>query len=637
MSSRISLLSDEDISRIAAFDITDNLDLYDPRFGNAGSVEVVCPTCNMRGEVCMGHHASLSLGISMFHPLVYKNAEKIINRKCFNCFLVPPGVSKSKIRVCPCGEIKHGDYVIYEKNLSVAVRPNRKVSKPAGSIPDKMLPEGYIISKILVPPIHLRTPENMEWPSEVHKLYEQLIKSVKSKNTLEICYMYRSIISSPNKKGIIGIMSGKNGIFRKIMMGKRVESSARAVVVGDPSIMLDELAVPKVIFDSIRVNVVCTRQNIMFLKGLADRNTLWWGGTDDNVSSFNILVGMSFSRGLQNGDFVLLNRQPSLSRFSLMCFKVRARTDNYGVFGINPQVTAPFNADFDGDEMNAFFMSNTAEMDVLCGLSKCVTDDCGTIAVVQPVQDLVTGCYLMSCNKQNLVSKSMWDDCVLYCSICNNNTVCVDDVSNHTVLDVLYLCIPEYDGSVLNKKRIMEIICKQESGESALHMLYALQLVVDRWISVYGLTVPIKSVVSSTPVTRRNNENPDVFRERCQKAILNSKLSETSLMTMINSGAKGSIVHASHMAVAIGQQYISGKEGVFCSKSYSQGLTPDEFFGHQMAAREGVVSTGISTAVTGYLNRRACKILADTRVQYNCTVADRFGVSSYIYPTDDIN
>ena len=101
------------------------------------------------------------------------------------------------------------------------------------------------------------------------------------------------------------------------------------------------------------------------------------------------------------------------------------------------------------------------------------------------------------------------------------------------------------------------------------------------------------------------------------------------LMSMINSGAKGSAVHASHMALSLGQQYIGGKEGIFCERPYSRGLTPKEFFGHQMAAREGVVSTGVSTANTGYLNRRACKIMADLKVQYNGTVADDVMISSF--------
>ena len=51
MSSALYLLSDEKVEKIATFDITDSLDLYDPRFGNAGSTEMECPVCHSRGRM----------------------------------------------------------------------------------------------------------------------------------------------------------------------------------------------------------------------------------------------------------------------------------------------------------------------------------------------------------------------------------------------------------------------------------------------------------------------------------------------------------------------------------------------------------------------------------------------------------
>ena len=83
------------------------------------------------------------------------------------------------------------------------------------------------------------------------------------------------------------------------------------------------------------------------------------------------------------------------------------------------------------------------------------------------------------------------------------------------------------------------------------------------------------------------------------------------------------------MAVSLGQQYILGKPGVFCENSYSSGLTPEEFFGHQMAAREGVVSTGVNSASTGYLNRRVCTILADVYKNSNDAIGDKYCISTF--------
>lgn len=603
MASELCLLPDGLVERVAAFDISSTLDLHDPRFGNAGNSDAPCPTCGMRCDVCMGHHALLSLGVHMFHPLMYKECQKLINSTCLSCTRRLFRVSKARARTCPeCNTVNHGDYVIYANDMRVAVRAgDSEHTVHAHSVPEGVLPDGYVTSKTLVPPIYLRTPEGIEWPTEIQRLYEQLAAAVRTQTN--VCGAYCKTTGALKKEGITGIMSGKGGVFRQLMMGKRVELSARAVVVGDPSLALDQVAVPKAVADLVRIRVPCTKYNIVHLKGMASSGLLWWEGTDDAVEPANVLQGMSFQRRLEDGDLTMLNRQPSLSRASLMCFRVVVRRNGERVFAINPQITPPFNADFDGDEMNIFFMSDKAEMSGLCSVPECVRP-------MLPVQDVVTGCYLMS-ERDAPVSDSVWGDCMAYAG--NRQAP-----GSRTTFGLLSMCIRGYDGSRLYKKSFRDL----------QHVdVYLLQLVVERWMSARGLTVSLRSLVAR-PVTRGSNETADAFKERC---ILRARedMSGTGIMDMIDSGAKGSAVHASHMAVAIGQQYIGGKEGVFCKMPYSRGLRQEEFFGHQMAAREGVVSTGISTASTGYLNRRACKTTADLRLQYNGTVADQSQVSSF--------
>ncbi len=600
----LCLLSDARVAEAAAFDITDSSDLHDPRFGNAGSTEVVCPTCNMRGEICVGHHASLSLGISMFHPFMYKDAQRIINSTCFGCGADLVKVTKSKARRCTaCGVVNNGDYVIYANDMSAAVRPDKKTFKLASDIPEGMLPEGYVMSKVLVPPIHLRTPEDMEWSTDIQKLYEQLLQAVRSKG--DVCTAYARITGAHKKEGIIGIMSGKDGVFRKLMVGKRVEMSARAVIVGDPHLKMDEVAVPKVVAEFVRVRVACSNHNVDILRAAAAAESLWWESTDDLVDPGNILQGMVFERRIADGDCVMLNRQPTLSKQSLTCFTVVVRKDDQDVFGINPQATPPFNADFDGDEMNIFFMSQTSPHECRAEMTQL----CHAVNVV-PVQDVATGCYAMS-REDSPVSREVWDDCA---ALCSSAFVVPPRMSTH---GILLMCFPGYDGRVLEKgDRLFE-----------LAHLDLLQLVVERWLSVRGLTVSLADVTTGR-LNRNQNESPDAYRERCLQKV-QCDMSGSGLMDMIESGAKGSLTHAAHMAIAIGQQYVGGREGTFCNRSYSRGLTPEEFFGHQMAAREGVVSTGVSTANTGYLNRRACKIMADLKLQYNGTVADDVMLSSF--------
>ena len=611
----MNLLSDVQVKKIAAFDISDSLDLHDPRFGNAGSTEIVCPTCNMRGDVCMGHHASLSLGIHMFHPIMYKKSQNILNSVCMGCGKNLVSVTKSKAKRChTCDIVNSGDYIVYATHMYAAVRPNGRDRILAENIPDGLLPDGYIVSTVLVPPIHLRTPEDMEWSTDIQKLYEQLVQVVRKKKIEDVCSAYCKITGALRNEGVTGIMSGKAGIFRNLMMGKRVELSARAVIVGDPHMRLDQVAVPVAVFQKIKIKTTCNRYNMDSMKALAEDGRLWWEGTDNAVKVRNILHGMTFERSIEDGDFVMLNRQPSLSKASMTCFRAVMRRDDQSVFAINPQVTPPFNADFDGDEMNIFFMSQSsptmcrAEMVGLCSAENHV-----------PVQDVVTGCYIMS-KVDVRVSNEVWNDCV---AIVQPDAYFEPAVkSTHGLLG---LCIPRYKGEVLLKKNIMSHVQNQTACTTSVD-LFTLQLVVERWMSVYGLTVSLSSVLS--PPLKFEREGVDAYKERCLLKV-QKDLSGTGLMNMIESGAKGSATHASHMAIALGQQYVGGKEGIFCTKSYSRGLTPKEFFGHQMAAREGVVSTNIGTSNTGYLNRRACKIIADLKLQYNNTVADDCQISSF--------
>jgi len=819
----LSLLTDELTASVAAFDITENLDLNDSRFGNAGNTEILCSTCGMRGEECTGHHALLDLGMFMFHPLAYKESQDILNRTCFGCGNVLQQISKFKAKRCPeCKLGNSGDYVIYAQDLTYAVRQSTGERRHASTFPYGILPDGYVISKILVPPIHLRTPEDMEWSTEIQKLYEQLIDVLKGKTVLPrtkvknipvstgrsgssweksksamLTAAYSRIVGAQKTEGVVGMLSGTNGIFRQLMLGKRVDSSARTVITGDSTLRINEVSVPKKISDRIRVKVTCGKYNIAHMKQLANKKKLWWEDTDDSVHPQNILPGMVFDRNLENGDLVMLNRQPSLSKSSLVCFKVVLQTDVYrNVFSINPQVTSTFNADFDGDEMNTFFMSNTIEMAELCHVSE---DD------LTPVQDVVTGCYLMS--KLNApVSREIWEDCVVISlenswggsaknldqpgssrvsgtggSVSNQPVLagsegtdfpredrepgsfggsisdlpgCVSrtgpdneywtgptpvsagrscsswpQAKTKTTLDILSICIQDYgnglrdqknlmsywggsdqpgnshvsgtgfhtpskskninindlyvkleNSSIINKKELCSILCTNNvnlnwgpvtmetsrlGAKLSLHTpnlsngkfydalnnshildkkklnillhegkidLYTLQLVVLRWLSTYGLTVPLESIVTDSEFKRHQGEDPDSFKNRCLEYVTNTMSNSKKsfgLMSMINSSAKGSAVHASHMALTIGQQYVKGKEGIFCDSPYSTGLTPREFFGHQMAAREGVVSTGVNTATTGYLNRRACKALADLKVQYNGIIADDVMISSF--------
>ena len=142
MSSTMCLMSDAQVDAVAAFNITGGLNLHDPWFGDAGSTEIVCPTYGMRGDVCMGHHASLSRGQPVFQYLLYKQSQMIINSVCLACKSPLERVTKSKAKRCSncdvncdvVDNVNHGDFVIYADDMSAAARPSDRAVRLANSI-----------------------------------------------------------------------------------------------------------------------------------------------------------------------------------------------------------------------------------------------------------------------------------------------------------------------------------------------------------------------------------------------------------------------------------------------------------------------------------------------------------------------
>ena len=148
-------------------------------------------------------------------------------------------------------------------------------------------------------------------------------------------------------------------------MGKRVDFSARSVITPDPNIKIDELGVPKKIAMNLTFPEIVTKYNKNILQTYVRNGPLVHPGAKSvkrkidgkttslqyiDTYSINLEEGDIVNRHLIDGDIVLFNRQPSLHKMSMMGHKVRVM--DYNTFRLNVSVTKPYNADFDGDEMN---------------------------------------------------------------------------------------------------------------------------------------------------------------------------------------------------------------------------------------------------------------------------------------------
>ncbi|MFH1285949.1 MAG: DNA-directed RNA polymerase subunit A' [Candidatus Micrarchaeota archaeon] len=207
-------------------------------------------------------------------------------------------------------------------------------------------------------------------------------------------------------------LKGKEGRFRYNLSGKRVNFSARTVISPDPNIGINEVGVPHPIAEELTVPIHVTDWNLeeckKLIKGENGHTTAVYvirpdgrrkKVTDKSVEEIitSLTSGYIIERQLQDGDTVLFNRQPSLHRISIMCHRARILPGKS--FRLNLADCTPYNADFDGDEMNLHVLQTEearAEAEVLMKVQDHVISPRHGHALVKPQEDHVSGAYFLT-------------------------------------------------------------------------------------------------------------------------------------------------------------------------------------------------------------------------------------------------
>lgn len=207
-------------------------------------------------------------------------------------------------------------------------------------------------------------------------------------------------------------MGAKTGRVRGNLMGKRVDFSARSVITPDANIDVDELGVPIEIASNLTKPEIVTPYNrdrlymyvrngpskhpgakSVYLKN--DKRTISLKYINADMIELN--EGDIVHRHLIDGDHVLFNRQPSLHKGSMECHRVKVLP--YSTFRLNVSATKPYNADFDGDEMNMHVPQSIAaetELAKLASVNRLIVSPRLNAPIIQMVQDTLTGAYRIS-------------------------------------------------------------------------------------------------------------------------------------------------------------------------------------------------------------------------------------------------
>ena len=210
-------------------------------------------------------------------------------------------------------------------------------------------------------------------------------------------------------KSIKERLNGKTGRVRGNLMGKRVDYSARSVITPDPNLSIRELGVPLKIAMNITKPIIVNKNNKKFLFSLIKNGPDTHPGAKilekkngDNISlryvdreSINLEEGDIVHRHMMNGDAVLFNRQPTLHRMSMMCHIVRIMKQG-DTFRMNVADTKPYNADFDGDEMNLHMPQNDiseVELKNLAAVPYQIISPAKSSAIIGIFQDSMVGTF----------------------------------------------------------------------------------------------------------------------------------------------------------------------------------------------------------------------------------------------------
>jgi len=208
-------------------------------------------------------------------------------------------------------------------------------------------------------------------------------------------------------------LKGKEGRFRGSLSGKRVNFSARTVISPDPNLSINEVGVPLEVAMELSVPLIVNVRNMEVIKQFVRRGPDNHPGvnyitrsdgrrvkvTDKNCEEVadQLEIGWKVDRQLNDGDIVLFNRQPSLHRMSIMAHRVKVMP--YKTFRLNPAVCSPYNADFDGDEMNMHVPQTEearAEAHILMRVQENILSPRFGGPIIGGIHDYVTGSFLLT-------------------------------------------------------------------------------------------------------------------------------------------------------------------------------------------------------------------------------------------------
>lgn len=451
-------------------------------------------------------------------------------------------------------------------------------------------------------------------------------------------------------KGIRERIGGKEGYIRNNLLGKRVNQSARTVIGPDPAIDMETLVVPRIMAQILTVPEIVSPYNRSeidrwFSKGLINY-IVKPGGRRINITKVykyiiahgdtlllpngkhhvvmdtrmdvpegtrklvmgrvepleesimpSVEVGDVVHRQLMDGDYVMLNRQPTLHKASMMA--LRCKIMDVKTLKINLAISRPFNCDFDGDEMNIHVpqsLEARVELQQLSVPSQCIISTQAGKPNICIVQDTLSACYLITKQRDHHLPRDRFFQMV----VASGNErptlkpqYCFVDIIDHVLPSTLTYVTSDLNiqqghlvSGILTKKylgpshsSLIKYIYHVLGVKECLRFVNQLQFICNQWLLAYGFTVhaedclrvgnnidsTIDRYLMEAELARIAFHHPLVRENKIIEALSKAKdtgmkISKENLhpsnnfLTTVESGSKGDYFNISQITGLLGQQ-----------------------------------------------------------------------------------
>ena len=483
----------------------------------------------------------------------------------------------------------------------------------------------------------------------------------------------RPVTGSNNRplKSLSDMLKGKEGRFRKNLLGKRVDYSGRSVIVVNPYLKLHQCGLPKEMALELFKPFVMKRlvergftTNVKTAKKMVDRmRTEVWDALEEVVRDHPIM----------------LNRAPTLHRLGIQAFEP-VLVDGKAI-QIHPLVCLPFNADFDGDQMAAHVPLSTAaqaEARILLMSTENLFSPADGRPMVTPTRDIILGCYYLTQKRESASGATKHfpnpaDAQLAYdmrkLDLHADIRVRVDGALIDTTVGRLIFneALPpklRYVDRVVDEKEMGRLVrqCYRHYGTArTVQLVDDLKELGFRYATIAGITISMtdmdiprarrEDILARTEAAvHRVNENyarglisagersDSVCRlwnqasDEVSHAILRNIDPFNPIYMMANSGARGTprqITQIAGMRGLMSDPFGRFIEDLPIKSNFHEGLSVLEYFVSTHGARKGLADTALRTADAGYLTRRLVDVAQDVIVREpDCGTANGIWVAA---------